>query len=176
MLIRVKQLMDNDVHLLMKVYRESNKDNISYFFPEVKDIEKGLQMVEKAYVQWIRDDFLRQKNTSYYVWKEKGLWLSSLRFHEVGKEHYYIEALETHPEYRKQGYAEKLINSVIEELKDKGSFEIESYTSIKNIASQKTHKKCGFIVTDKKPFDYTSQEHIDNAVGFLYKYSYSQEL
>lgn len=176
MLIRLKQLLDEDAQLLMAVYKESNRDNVVYFFPELKDTQEGLHMTEEAYINWIRDDFLRQKNTFYYVWEEKGTWLSSLRFHEVGNKYYYMEALETHPEYRGQGYAEKLINGVIEELKGKGNFEIESYTSAKNIASQKTHKKCGFVVTDKKPFDYASQEYVDNAVGFLYRYPYSQNL
>ena len=114
MLIRLKQLLDDDAHLLMA--------------------------------------------TAYYVWEEKGIWLSSLRLHQVSDKCYYMEALETHPEYRKQGYAEKLINNIIEELKGKGSFEIQSYTSIKNIASQKTHKKCGFIVMDKKPFEFSKLE------------------
>lgn len=176
MLIRLKQLLAEDAQLLMAVYKESNRDNVVYFFPELKDTEEGLHMTEEAYIKWICNDFLTQQNTVYYIWEEKGIWLSSLRFHEVGSKHYYMEALETHPEYRGQGYAEKLINGVIEELKGKGNFEIESYTSAKNIASQKTHKKCGFVVTDKKPFDYASQEYVDNAVGFLYRYPYSQNL
>lgn len=171
MLIRLKELLDEDSHLLMAVYKESNKENIAYFFPEIKDPEKGLQMAEEAYVRWLKDEFLKKGNTSCYVWKENGIWKSSLRLHQVTHECYYIEALETHPEYRKQGYAEKLLNSLIDELKEKGAFRIESYTSTKNIASQKTHKKCGFILKGGSPFDYANQEYVDDALGFVYNYN-----
>lgn len=170
MLIKLKHLSDKEAILLMSVYKESNKKNISYFFPKIQNAEKGLQMVEEAYTQWLRDDFLKNQNMSCYVWEEKGVWVSSLRFHCIDSKVYFIEALETHPEYRRKGYAEKLINSIIDSLKESESFEISSYTSINNIASQKTHKKCGFLKLEEKPFDYTTQEYVENAVGFLYKY------
>lgn len=170
MLIKLKQLLDKDISLLMAVYQESNKANIAHFFPELKDIDQGLQMVENAYTEWLRTDFLSKDNTTYYVWMEKGIWISALRFHQVSDTSYFIEALETHPNYRKLGYAEKLINAITEELKNRGGFEIQSYTSIRNIASQKTHEKCGFVEIAGRPFDYTTQEYVDNAVGFLYKY------
>lgn len=174
MLIEVKELSDKEAILLMSIYQESNKKNISCFFPEIQNDEQGLKMVEESYTKWLRDDFLKNKNTFCYVWEEDNVWISSLRFHCIDSKVYFIEALETHPEYRRKGYAEKLINSIIEGLKENGDFDIYSYTSITNIASQKTHKRCGFLIVEEKPFDYITQEYVDNAVGFLYKYRISK--
>lgn len=170
MLIKVKELSDKEAKLLMEVYRESNKENIFCFFPEVQNAEQGLRMVEKSYIQWLCHEFFKKENAFCYVWKEKGVWISALRIHYIGSNLYYIEALETHPEYRKKGYAEKLINAIVDILKENEFFEIRSYTSIKNIASQKTHKKCGFTELEGRPFDYITQEYVDNAVAFSYKY------
>lgn len=175
MLIEIKELSDRDAISLMAVYKESNKKNISYFFPEIQDEKQGLNMIEEEYTKWLRDDFLKSKNTFCYVWIENDLWVSSLRLHCIDSKIYFIEALETHPEYRKKGYAEKLINGIIDRLKENGDFEIHSYTSITNIASQKTHKRCGFLILDEKPFDYINREYVENSVGFLYKYSINKQ-
>ena len=102
--------------------------------------------------------------------KKRGIWISALRIHCIDNNLYYLEAFETHPEYRKKGYAEKLINAIVDTLKENEFFEIRSYTSIKNRASRKTYKKCGFTELEGKPFDYTTQEYVDNAVAFSYKY------
>lgn len=170
MLIEVKKLSDKDALLLMAVYKESNKKKIAFLFPEIQSEEDGLRMVEDEYSKWLRDDFLKGKNTFCYVWEENNIWVSSLRFHYVENKVYFIEALETHPEHRRKGYAEKLINSIIDKLKEDGDFEIRSYTSITNEASRKTHSRCGFLTLEDKTFDYTTQEYVENAVGFLYKY------
>ena len=57
MLIKVKELSDKETKLLMEVYKESNKENIFVFFPEVQNAEQGLKMVEKAYIQWLCHEF-----------------------------------------------------------------------------------------------------------------------
>lgn len=171
MLIEVKRLSDKDAILLMSIYKENNKKNIHCFFPKIHNEDQGLKMVEEEYTKWLRDDFLKSKNTVCYVWVENDVWVSSLRFHCVANKVYFIEALETHPEYRRRGYAEKLINSIIDRLKENDNFEIRSYTSITNVASRNTHNRCGFLTLDEKPFDYTTQEYVDNAVSFLYKYN-----
>ena len=124
MLIKLKELSGVEAHSLMAIYQESNKDNIPYFFPEVKDIIKGLQLVEESYLHWLRNDFLKKENAACYVWVEKGIWLSSLRLCKMNTNHYFLEALETNPNYRKKGHAEKLINSIIDELTVKGAVEI----------------------------------------------------
>lgn len=170
MLIEVKKLSDKDAMLLMAIYKESNKKNIPCFFPEIQSEEEGLRLVEEKYSEWLRDDFLKSKNTFCYVWEENHIWVSSLRFHCIESKMYFIEALETHPEYRRKGYAEKLINSIIDKLKRDGDFDIRSYTSISNEASRKTHNRCGFLTLKDKPYDYTTQEYVENAVGFLYEY------
>lgn len=167
MIIKLNQLSDVQAQLLMPVYRESNRQNVPHFFPEVTDIEKGLALVEEAYRQWLREDFFEKDNTACYVWEEEGVWLSSLRLHEVGDREYFVEALETHPDYRRQGHAEKLLKGMIKALSKTGAVRIHSYTSLKNVASQKIHQKCGFKEVEGKVFDYTTQEFVDHAVGFL---------
>ena len=83
---------------------------------------------------------------------------------------YYLEALETYPDYRKKGFAEKLICGVIDKLKSDGDFEIKSYTGKKNIASQMTHEKCGFKRIEERVFDYSINEYVENVINYIYSY------
>ena len=52
-----------------------------------------------------------------------------------------LAALETHPQMRRKGYAVKLILEVMTYAKE---LSIYSHVSKKNIASLRTHEKCGF--------------------------------
>ena len=70
----------------------------------------------------------------------------------------YIEALETHPEYRKKGYGAKLLLQVLDLLKETGGFKICDCIRKENIASLDNHKKCGFEIVSEKGYDYLQKE------------------
>lgn len=170
MLLKIRELLDSDTTSLMDIYQESSKNNVSYFFPEIIDIEEGIKKANKAYLEYIRNDFLKRNNTCYYIWKDNGIWVSAMRLYKIKGSIYFMEALETHPLYRKRGYAEKLISSVIEELKQDGDFEMRSYVNINNVASRRTHIKCGFEESSESVFDYANNEWVNDAILLIYRF------
>lgn len=170
MLLNVKELSQLESRKLMDVYEESNIDNIKYFFPECKNQEEGKKKVEEGFLDYIESEFFKLDNSSYYVWEEDNIWLSAMRFYKIKEDLYFLEALETHPSYRKNGYAQKLICNVIEELKKSGDFVLKSYVYPRNIASLKTHKKCGFVEDKDMAFDYTDNKYIENVISLIFRY------
>lgn len=168
MLVKVNELNDKEQRLLMDLYEDGNIKNASYFYPDIEDIEVGKKKVEENFIDYIKNEFLINDGNIYYVWEENGIWISAMRVYKINKKLYYIEALATHPKYRRQGFAEKLMSSVIEDLKVQGSFEMKSMTSKENIASQRTHEKCGFNKKYGRAFCYTSNEWVEDIVDLSY--------
>ena len=147
MLLKIRELLDSDTTSLMDIYQESSKNNVSYFFPEIIDIEEGIKKANKAYLEYIRNDFLKRNNTCYYIWKDNGIWVSAMRLYKI-----------------------KLISSVIEELKQDGDFEMRSYVNINNVASRRTHIKCGFEESSESVFDYANNEWVNDAILLIYRF------
>ena len=170
MLLNVKELSQFESKKLMDVYEESNIKNIKHFFPECRNQEEGKKKVEEGFLDYIQNEFFKLENSSYYLWEENNISMSAMRFYKIGEGLYFLEALETHPSYRKNGYAQKLICSVIEELKKNGDFVLKSYVYPENIASLKTHKRCGFIEDNDMAFDYTDNEYVENVINLIFRY------
>ncbi|MCM1533440.1 MAG: GNAT family N-acetyltransferase [Corallococcus sp.] len=106
----------------------------------------------------------------YYVWENDGVWVSALRLYYIEENFYYLEALETAPDFRKKGYAALLLTSVINELKLIGHFKICVCVGRNNIASLNTHKKCGFKIVSENGFDYLQKETDDRCYGLEYSF------
>lgn len=100
----------------------------------------------------------------------EGVWVSALRLYFVKDGFCYIEALETHPDYRKRGYAAQLLFSVINVLKDEGSFMLCGCVHKRNTASLATHKKCGFKIVSDNGYDYLRKEADERHFGMQYEY------
>ena len=99
-----------------------------------------------------------------------GIWVSALRLNYIEHGLYYIEALETHPEYRKKGFAVKLLSEVLDLLKQQGNYKICSCVSHKNIPSLKTHQKCGFAIVNDAGYDYLQKKTDDECYGMQFSY------
>lgn len=168
MLVKVNELSEKEQRLLMDLYEDGNIKNASYFYPDIEDIEVGKKKVEENFIAYIKDEFFISDGNIYYVWEENDIWISAMRVYKINNNLYYIEALATHPKYRKQGFAGKLMNSVIKELKSYGEFEMKSMTSKENIASQRTHEKCGFNKKYGRAFCYTTNEWVEDIVDLSY--------
>lgn len=168
MLVKVNELTEKTQRLLMDIYEEGNIKNISYLYPDIEDIEAGKKKVEEGFINYIKNEFLINDDNRYYVWESDGIWISAMRVYKISSNLYYIEALATHDNYRRRGFAEKLICSVIEELKTTGEFEMKSITSKTNIASQRTHEKCGFTKNYGGAFCYTTNEWVEDVVSLSY--------
>lgn len=170
MLYKITAMDHIDKRKLMDLYYEGNLENTDYFYPEIADKKQAVEKVENRFLHYIDTEFLSSTNNVYWVLEEHAVWVSALRLYRIDENLYYIEALETHPDYRRQGYASKLLNSVIEELKKQGPFRLCDCVSKKNNASVKTHKKCGFIIISDEGFDYLRNEADERDYGMQYSY------
>ena len=90
---------------LMQVYAESNALN-------AEDQECSILDVEQGFYDYLRSSFFAQENSFCAVWLEAGEYVSALRL-EPYKDGFLLCALETAPEHRRKGYAEKLIKAVL---------------------------------------------------------------
>lgn len=170
MLLRFDSFADLNTDRLMKIYTESNMENASYFFPDEQDMQKAIRLCEESFTEYLKDDFYSQAGRTYWVWEEDDQWVSALRTTFINDGLYYIEALETKPECRKQGYAEKLLLTVIEVFKAQGALELCDCVSKRNIASIKTHLKAGFSIVSDAGFDYLQNESNDREYGMSCKF------
>lgn len=171
MILKITRYCDLDERKLMDVYAESNYENTDYFFPEETDKAVAVRKVEEGFCGFLKDEFFSRDGNAYWVLEENGIWVCALRLNLIENGLYYLEALETKPDCRKQGYATKLMNDVIEKLKSEGSFRICDCISKKNIASIRTHEKCGFRIVSDKGFDYLRNEADDYDYGLEFSYS-----
>lgn len=139
MLIVCEKIKDLSFSQLMMVYEEGNRENAEAFWP---DMEEGQRMIraEQEFYQYLREVFFPTEHARYFVWEENGNYVSALRL-EPYRDGMLLEALETRPGYRRMGYAARLIRAVQEVSSE---VKIYSHVSKRNMASLKTHEKCGF--------------------------------
>lgn len=124
---------------LMEVYSESVAENGAEFYPNLSENEQIIQAQQDFYA-YLQQDFFTKEGDTYCIWGENGKYICALRL-ESYQDGLLLEALETRPEYRKQGYGEKLIRSVQALV---GERKIYSHISHRNEASLAVHRKCGF--------------------------------
>ena len=125
-----------DLDRLMEVYRESNYENmISLSYDCLDDLES-------TYKEYLKKDFLENKDNYLGVLANGESYLSALRLHrEDGG--YLIEAIETKPEFRNLGYGLSLLFLVRKRISE--AFYLQSEVSENNIKSLNLHKKLGFV-------------------------------
>lgn len=139
MLLVAKSLQELRFSSLMMVYEEGNRENGHDFYPHLSSQQQLLQ-AEQDFYAYLREDFFRQPGAAYYIWSEKGRYVSALRL-EPCQDGLLLEALETHPEYRGRGYAKMLIRSVLETAEYE---RIYVHISRRNAPSIAVHTACGF--------------------------------
>ena len=171
MLLRIMKYCDLDERKLMDVYSESNYENTDYFFPDEADKNAAVRKVEAGFLDFLKNDFFNLTDAAYWILEIDGIWVSALRTCRVQKGLYYLEALETRPDHRRKGYGAILLSSVADSLKKDGPFRLCSCVSKRNIASLKTHEKCGFQIVSEEGDDYLNGEADDRDFGLEYCYS-----
>lgn len=177
MLLQIDSFSQIDGKKLMDIYREGNEENIDYFYPDMSDQVKALELVENSFLNYIQTDFLSKGSKNrYMVLETNGIWMSALRLYFVEDGLYYIEALETHPDYRKRGYAAKLLSEVVALLKESGPFRLCDCVSKKNVPSLATHKKCGFQIARDPGYDYLQNEVSEHCYGMEYAYQADESI
>lgn len=104
---------------------------------------------------------------TYYVLGKDNMPISAARLSKIN-DFYYLEALETPPQYRKKGYASELLNEMITHLHQQGSVDIRDCVSKTNTASLATHKKCGFFIAEENGIHYPSNTVNNKTYGMRY--------
>ena len=161
---------DLDGPRLMAVYAESNLENTDYFFPDMADKALAVRKVEEGFLRFLRDEFFVGPGPAYFVLEEAGEWVSALRLNELSPGFYYLEALETRPDRRRQGCAGRLLREVVDHLKAKGPFRLCDCVSKRNEPSVRTHLACGFTIVSDIGHDYLRNEDDEGDYGFEYRF------
>lgn len=167
MLIRIDRFEALDGAKLMELYAESNAENAEYFYPDLKK-EDAERRVAQEFLAFLRDEFFRKPENTYWVWEQDDVYLSALRLTELPDRLFYLEALETHPAHRRKGCATALLQAVIETLKRSGPFRICDCVSKHNTESIRTHLRAGFRIVSETGYDYLQGESDNRDYGFAY--------
>ena len=67
----------------MDIYDESNRENTSFFCPDIKDPEEAKRKVEEGFLEYLENEFLHKEGNSIYVLEERGIYLSALRLNLI---------------------------------------------------------------------------------------------
>ena len=95
---------------LMQVYEEGNRENAQDFFPELSEAEQMLR-AEQEFYQYLKEVFFKSPKAMYCLWEINGAYVSALRLEQY-RDGLLLEALETAPDKRGNGYATELIRAV----------------------------------------------------------------
>lgn len=136
------KLRDIDFGRLMALYTEGNRENAEQLYSDY-DLNVGIMKAEQDFYQYLKEVFFTVPGAFYAVWEENGIYLCALRM-EPYRSGLLLEALETHPDYRKRGYGKKLISQVLEQLKQTETLYVYAHVHKRNEASLRTHLSCGF--------------------------------
>lgn len=110
---------------------------------------------EQDFYAFLRDFF---KTGFYAVWELNGRYVSALRL-EPYQDGLLLEAVETAPAHRNQGYATSLLNAALAYVMEDLHCPVYSHIKMDNLPSLALHKACGF----RKILDYVS--YIDGSVA-----------
>lgn len=168
MINKYTSLEQLDTRKLMDLYAEGNRENADEFYPNIADRSLALKKAEQDFIDFLETGFFTAPERVYWVLEENGVWVSAARTSRIENGLYYLEALETHPDFRRRGYAAKLLNAMLEELKAGGSFRLCDCVDKSNIPSLKTHEKCGFSVASDPAVNYLSGDTCDWEYGMEY--------
>ncbi len=157
-----------DTDKLMSVYKEAIFENADYFYPETENRDEARKKAWEDNLSFLEDKFFSKPGNVYFILEEDNEYRSVLRLSKIEEGLYYLESLETAPNFRKMGYAVKLLNLTKEYLKREGSFTIKDSVKKTNEASIKTHQKAGFVIESEKAYNYISKSYNEDCYGMVY--------
>ena len=152
--------------LVHEIYIEGSMENAREKYPDAADLSTAIKEEEASFVDFLQDFFSHPEN-AYYVLEEDHMPVSAARLSKIDN-FYYLEALETSPNYRKKGYASRLLTEIISFLHKQGSVDIRDCVSKTNTASLATHKKCGFQIAEENGIYYPSNTVNVKTYGMRY--------
>ena len=150
---------------LVRVHAESLTQNFSSR-GSTSDVQ--MREAEQEFYNYLKFVFFHQDKACYAVWEESKQYVSALRL-EPYCDGYLICALETAPEYRRLGFAEKLVTGLQVFLSNSSAGKLYSHISKRNTASLTLHQNCGFqIIKDYAKYLDGSVYH--DHVTMLYEF------
>lgn len=129
---------------LMAIYRESNQENGSEFYPQLPE-QARLLRAEQDFYDYLKEDFFRRAGSLYAWWEHQGEMVSALRL-EPFRDGFLLEALETAPDRRRQGHAGALMADFLGFCVNTGRLPVYSHIRKGNVPSEKVHRACGFQI------------------------------
>ena len=141
---------DIDFRQLSDVYEEGIRINGRELYPTQPE---NLQILyaEQDFYAYI-EEFFKEPTAKYAVCFHNGFYASALRL-ESYNDGILLNALETVPSLRNNGFATKLICSVLEYLRCRGDGVLYSHVDKNNLTSLHVHLLCGFrIISEKAVF------------------------
>jgi len=154
---------------ILRVYEEGILENARELY-ENTDYAEAIRRERKAFLSFF-DKFLTLPGNSYWVLAEGGDWVSALRLSEVKPRVFYLEALESRPDKRRQGCALRLLEGVFENLKRQGPFRIGDCVHKKNAASLRIHEKAGFRIVSDEGISYLDGSRSSWEYSLLYEWN-----
>lgn len=142
MLVVVGTVDDDVVSRLFDVYAESMAD-LSTSFSSKRDMHA-------SYREFL-EGFVSDPGHLVLVEEDGGVWKSGLRAVSFGDGRWFVEAVETDPDARRQGYGRLLLIHASEHLRSLGAQEITCCIYESNVASRRLHAGCGFSATSESP-------------------------
>ena len=140
----VKDINKETLKKLFEIYQESMEENLN------NGCYANAQEMIADYEAFLKD-FISKPNQLVIVENQNNVWVSGLRAIETTASHWHIEAVETKPGFRQNGYGKSLLNQTLEYLAKRGMKTTDCSIAKNNFASQALHKNCGFICTNKNP-------------------------
>jgi predicted GNAT family acetyltransferase len=128
------------------VDKKEENEAVRLGFNDLKDIK---ELIKVSYPEaWLDDDLVKlNENFGIYI---DGKLVSFAGIHAYSEE-YQVAAVAhvtTHPDYRQKGYGEKVVCSLVKDLKNKIEF-IGLNVKVNNSAAINCYKKLGFVEFEK---------------------------
>jgi len=102
--------------------------------------QEGMTCAKQDYYEYLRDVFFSRMHGEIYIYEEDGCYICGVCF-EPYKDGLLLNSLVTLKDYRRKGYAEKLLVFALEHLNGRPVY---SHIHENNFASIRLHEKLGF--------------------------------
>jgi 2-polyprenyl-3-methyl-5-hydroxy-6-metoxy-1,4-benzoquinol methylase len=155
---------------LSNVKKQQWFDVLNYRLEEDRDISlDDSELITKQ--KEIKDDYIKYLEScpyqdnffKYYVFIEDDIIVSVCRINMIN-DRYILEGLQTHKDYFHKGYAMKLINHMMYDLKKEGITTIYSEVRTWNSVSHAFHHKLGFIQYGEENQNYLFQLDVNTSI------------
>ena len=149
---KIKNLSPMDKDQWFDVLNQGLEEDRGYDLstPNIEEIRKS---IKKDYIDYLKSCSVDPDFYAYYILRKSGGIIVSLLRIVLKNQAYYLEGLETHRDYYRQGYASSLLKQVLYDLKRKNIKEIYSFVRNHNEQSLKFHYKNGFVEKEKDPIN-----------------------